>query len=149
MGNGKEIPIWISDFVLASYGTGAIMSVPAHDERDFAFAKKFGLPVVPVVESENDHDFEKSALTNSETGKMINSGKWKGLMPKEAIKKAIEFVKESGIGEGASSYHLRDWIFSRQHYWGEPIPMIFCENCAKDQKFKIQNSKTKKKDRGL
>ncbi|HEX8923498.1 MAG TPA: leucine--tRNA ligase, partial [Patescibacteria group bacterium] len=125
---GKEIPVWISDFVLASYGTGAIMSVPAHDERDFAFAQKFGLPITPVISPEKEWDFQKEAYTDVNNGKMINSPEWNGLKPDEAIKKAIEWIKEKGIGEGTSSYHLRDWIFSRQHYWGEPIPMIYCEN---------------------
>lgn len=124
---GKEIPIWISDFVLASYGTGAIMAVPAHDERDFAFAKKFGLPIVPVIQPEKGHDFTRGAYTEVNQGKMINSPEWDGLTPDEAIKKAITFIKEKDFGEGTSSYHLRDWIFSRQHYWGEPIPMIYCD----------------------
>jgi len=145
--NGKEIPIWISDFVLASYGTGAIMAVPAHDERDWAFAKKFGLPIVPVIEPDlgashaspvqRQWDFDKAAYTEVEKGKMINSPRWNGLTPSEAIKKAIEWLESEGIGKAANSYHLRDWIFSRQHYWGEPIPMIFCQRCAENQKSQI------------
>lgn len=127
--NEKEIPIWISDFVLASYGTGAIMSVPAHDERDFAFAMKFNLPIIPVISKEN-HDYHKEAMTEIHSGEMINSPKWNGKKPDEAIKEAIKMIKEAGIGEGANSYHLRDWIFSRQHYWGEPIPMINCPKCG-------------------
>ena len=123
---GREIPVWISDFVLASYGTGAIMAVPAHDERDHAFAVKFGLPIVPVISSEDSWDYQKAAYTEVNKGKMINSPAWNGVTPDEAIKKAITFLKEKGIGEGTSSFHLRDWIFSRQHYWGEPIPMINC-----------------------
>ncbi|HPT66185.1 MAG TPA: leucine--tRNA ligase [Candidatus Woesebacteria bacterium] len=105
--NQKQIPIWISDFVLASYGTGAIMAVPAHDERDKEFAKKFGLEIISVYD-ENDKSY------SIETEK----------------KKMIEWIKEKGIGEGTSSYHLRDWIFSRQHYWGEPIPMVNCPKCG-------------------
>ncbi|RLC35621.1 leucine--tRNA ligase [Candidatus Shapirobacteria bacterium] len=128
--NGQEIPIWISDFVLSSYGTGAIMAVPAHDERDFAFAKKFGLKIVPVIKGAEDHDFEESAYTEVDRGEMINSGDWNGLLPQEAIKKAIDFLKDKGIGDRADNYHLRDWIFSRQHYWGEPIPMVKCPKCG-------------------
>lgn len=109
--NNKEIPIWISDFVLASYGTGAIMSVPAHDERDKAFAEKFGLPIIEVIDNE---------------GMSVNSEMINGMKKDESIKKMIEWLKEKGIGEGTNSYHLRDWIFSRQHYWGEPIPMVKC-----------------------
>jgi leucyl-tRNA synthetase len=127
--NNKEIPIWISDFVLASYGTGAIMAVPAHDERDFDFAKKFGLEIVPVIENEQ-WDYDKAAMTETHQGKMVNSEMINGMVPDEAIKKMIDWLKEKGIGEGTASYHLRDWIFSRQHYWGEPIPMIYCEKCG-------------------
>jgi len=114
--NNKQIPIWISDFVLASYGTGAIMSVPAHDERDFAFAKKFGLEIISVYDEK--------------TNKVINSEFLNGLEKKEAIEKMNEWIKEKEIGEATASYHLRDWIFSRQHYWGEPIPMIKCDKCG-------------------
>ena len=102
------------------------MSVPAHDERDFDFAKKFDLEIIPVIEPLIDWDFEKRAYTDVDSGKMINSPKWDGMKPTEAIKTAIEFLDKEGIGEKASSYHLRDWIFSRQHYWGEPIPMVNC-----------------------
>jgi leucyl-tRNA synthetase len=129
--NNKEIPIWVSDFVLVSYGTGAIMAVPAHDQRDFDFAKKFKLEIIPVIESGQKWDYSKTALTSVDEGKMINSPEWNGLIPSEAIKVAIDWAKELGIGEATSSYHLRDWIFSRQHYWGEPIPMINCEECAR------------------
>jgi leucyl-tRNA synthetase len=127
---GKEIPIWVGDFVLASYGTGAIMSVPAHDERDWDFAKKYGLPIVPVIEPPGKWDFEKAAYTQVDRGVVINSGPWNGLTPTEAIKKAIAWLEEKGRGEKSVSYHLRDWIFSRQHYWGEPIPMVYCERCG-------------------
>lgn len=124
--NKKEIPIWISDFVLASYGTGAIMSVPAHDQRDFDFAKKYDLEIVPVIKNK-DWNFDEKPYTDVNNGLMVNSPSWNGIKPGEAIKKAIEWLREKGIGEGSNSYHLRDWIFSRQHYWGEPIPMIYCE----------------------
>lgn len=263
--NNKEIPIWISDFVLASYGTGAIMSVPAHDERDFDFAKKFDLPIIPVIKQNHDvarsylmgatkiadgdlerigikilrksdsgsreleipldkvNDYEnlivekldngfwneyigedivfifkdkngkieklilneeterkidklaaeyngegwtkkqsvwawladcdwyKDYIFNADTheGVMVNSDFLNGMVPDEAMKKAIEWIKEKGIGEGVNSYHLRDWIFSRQHYWGEPIPMIFCENCAKKQKEEILNSKLDNKEKEI
>ena len=122
--NNKEIPIWISDFVLASYGTGAIMSVPAHDDRDEAFAKKFGLEIKRVYD---------------ENKKAINSEFLNGLEIKEAFEKMVKWLEEKGIGEKTASYHLRDWIFSRQHYWGEPIPMIFCEKCAKNQNNDLRN----------
>jgi len=113
--NNKQVPIWISDFVLLSYGTGAIMAVPAHDERDHEFAKKFELPIVPVI-NKKDWNFEEKAYT--ELGK--NSD----------YEKMMRWIEENKIGERATSYHLRDWIFSRQHYWGEPIPMIFCKKCG-------------------
>lgn len=138
---GKEIPIWISDFVLSSYGTGAIMAVPAHDERDFAFAKKFGLPIVPVIVPESRKglegdegcekwNFEEKAYTEVEKGITINSPEWNGLLPSEAIKKAISWIEKNNLGKKTVSYHLRDWIFSRQHYWGEPIPIIYCDKCG-------------------
>jgi leucyl-tRNA synthetase len=127
---GSEIPIWISDFVLMGYGSGAIMSVPAHDERDHAFAKKFGLPIVPVVQPlEGEWDVQQAALPAKE-GRMINSGFINGLTPPEAIARTAAWLEETGLGGPAASYHLRDWIFSRQHYWGEPIPMVFCEQCG-------------------
>ncbi len=129
--NNKQIPIWISDFVLASYGTGAIMSVPAHDERDFAFAKKFGLEIVPVVSPENNQwDFDKKPYTDVDNGRIINSEPIDGMVPSAAFEKMIKWLGEKGIGERTASYHLRDWIFSRQHYWGEPIPMIKCDKCG-------------------
>ncbi|HUV72139.1 MAG TPA: leucine--tRNA ligase [Clostridia bacterium] len=127
---GKEIPIWIADFVLASYGTGAIMAVPAHDQRDFAFAQKYALPIVPVIQPEKGWDFEKEAYTEVDRGTTINSEAWNGLTPTKAIKQAIAWLENKGVGKKAVSYHLRDWIFSRQHYWGEPIPMVYCEQCG-------------------
>jgi len=124
----KEIPIWISDFVLASYGTGAIMAVPAHDERDNAFAKKFDLPIIEVVQQASPRDL-KTDLFSGE-GIAINSEFLNGLSTEAAKEKMIEWISEKGIGEKAASYHLRDWIFSRQHYWGEPIPMVNCPKCG-------------------
>jgi leucyl-tRNA synthetase len=126
---GQEIPIWTSDFVLLSYGTGAIMAVPAHDERDFEFATEYGLPIVPVIIPEDGWDFSGGAYTGLE-GKAVNSGPINGLSPRQAIPAAITHLQRLGLGEKAVSYHLRDWIFSRQHYWGEPIPMVHCENCG-------------------
>lgn len=127
--NGKKIPIWISDFVLSSYGTGAIMAVPAHDQRDWEFAKKFSLPIIPVIIPESSWDFDKGAYVDVEKGKLANSDFINGLKPSQAIEKAISWLESKKIGQKATSYHLRDWVFSRQHYWGEPIPMVFCESC--------------------
>jgi leucyl-tRNA synthetase len=133
--NGKEIPIWISDFVLASYGTGAIMSVPGHDERDFDFAKKYNLPIIFVVEGQTQGlPVQKKVGAGpyeEAKGKLVNSGDWDGLEVPKDYEKILAWIEEKKIGERAVSYHLRDWIFSRQHYWGEPIPMIFCPACAK------------------
>lgn len=126
---GEELPIWTSDFVLPGYGTGAVMAVPAHDERDHAFATQYGLPIVPVILPEGGWDFKAAAYTGLD-GRAVNSGPIEGLSPREAIPAAIEWLREQGCGGPATSYHLRDWIFSRQHYWGEPIPMIYCENCG-------------------
>ena len=125
----KEIPIWISDYVLSSYGTGAIMAVPAHDQRDFEFAKKFGMPIIQVVDGENV-DLEKEAFTDVETGKLINSDFLNGLEVKDAKAKIIEYLEQNKIGERKVNYKLRDWVFSRQRYWGEPIPMVYCEHCG-------------------
>lgn len=122
---GADIPIWISDFVLGTYGTGAIMAVPAHDERDFAFATQYGLPVAPVIIPTGGWDFRSSAYTDLE-GLVVNSGPINDLSPHEAIPAAVRWLAEQGLGESSVSFHLRDWIFSRQHYWGEPIPMIDC-----------------------
>jgi len=124
---GKEIPIFISDYVLSGYGTGAIMAVPAHDDRDWDFAKKFNLPIVEVVAG---GDVEKEAFTDVETGKMVNSGFLNGLEVAEAKKKIIEYLAEKGIGEKKINFKLRDWVFSRQRYWGEPIPLVNCEKCG-------------------
>lgn len=127
--NGKEVPVWISDFVLLSYGTGAIMSVPSGDQRDWDFATKFGLEILPIVEPENGWDFSQGAYAEKDAV-MINSGPINGLTVNEAIPAALEWLKERDLGEATVSYHLRDWIFSRQHYWGEPIPMVNCEVCG-------------------
>ena len=121
--NGKEIPIWIADYVLASYGTGAIMAVPAHDERDFEFAQTFGLEILPVIEG---GDVEKAAYT--EDGTHINSEFLNGMNKQEAIDKMNEWLEENGVGKKEVSYRLRDWLFSRQRYWGEPIPIIHWED---------------------
>ena len=127
--NGKEIPIWISDYVLSNYGTGAIMAVPAHDERDYEFAKKYKLPIIQVIDCENSN-IEEKAITNVDTGELINSDFLNGLSVKEAKKKIIEYLEKEKIGEKKVNYKLRDWVFSRQRYWGEPIPMVFCEKCG-------------------
>ena len=129
--NGKEVPIYISDYVLMGYGTGAIMAVPAHDERDFEFATKFGLDIIPVVDPGNpDIDVNNLKEAFVAEGTMINSGKFNGMNNREAIKKVIEWVEEEGIGKATVNYRLRDWLISRQRYWGTPIPMIHCEHCG-------------------
>ncbi len=126
--NNKEIPIFISDYVLTSYGTGAIMAVPAHDDRDWEFAKKFNLPIIEVVAG--GENVQEAAFTDIYSGKMINSEFLNGLEVKDAIAKMIEYLSEKGIGKKKINYKLRDWVFSRQRYWGEPIPLVFCEKCG-------------------
>ncbi len=125
--NGREIPIFISDYVLISYGTGAIMAVPAHDTRDWEFAKKFDLPIIEVVKG---GDVEKEAFTDCATGVMVNSGILDGLTVDEAKVKITEFLTEKGIGHKKVNFKLRDWVFSRQRYWGEPIPIVKCDDCG-------------------
>ena len=125
--NGKEIPIWLSDYVLMSYGTGAIMAVPAHDTRDFEFARKFGLPVIEVVAG---GDIEKEAYTDIQDGIMVNSDFLNGMKVAEAKKAIIQRLTEMGVGQEKVNYKLRDWVFSRQRYWGEPIPIIHCDKCG-------------------
>ncbi len=123
----KEIPIFISDYVLAGYGTGAIMAVPAHDERDWAFAKKFGLPIIEVVAGGNVED---EPFVDVETGKLVNSGFLNGLEVADAKAEMIKYLEKEGIGTGKVNFKLRDWVFSRQRYWGEPIPLVNCEKCG-------------------
>ena len=125
--NGKEIPIFISDYVLMSYGTGAIMAVPGHDTRDWEFAKKFGLPIIEVVKG---GDVEKEAFTDCATGIMVNSGFLDGMTVEEAKKAIIHWLEEQKKGETKVNYKLRDWVFSRQRYWGEPIPLVNCPKCG-------------------
>ncbi|MBR7090392.1 MAG: leucine--tRNA ligase [Lachnospiraceae bacterium] len=127
--NDKEIPIWISDYVLMSYGTGAIMAVPAHDERDWEFAKKFGLPIIEVVAG-SDKPVTEQVYTDVAEGKLVNSGFLDGLSVADAKKKITEFLEEKGIGHAKTNFKLRDWVFSRQRYWGEPIPIIHCDKCG-------------------
>lgn len=126
--NDKEIPIWVSDYVLMSYGTGAIMAVPAHDSRDWEFAKKFNMPIIEVVAG--GKDVQEEAYTDVASGRMTNSGFLDGLEVEEAKKKIIEFLEEKKIGTGKTNFKLRDWVFSRQRYWGEPIPIVKCEKCG-------------------
>ena len=125
--NQKEIPIWISDYVLMTYGTGAIMAVPAHDSRDWEFAKKFGLPIVQVVAGGN---VEEAAFTDVETGTLVNSDFLNGLNVGQAKEKIAAWLEEKGIGKQKVNFKLRDWVFSRQRYWGEPIPIVHCEKCG-------------------
>jgi leucyl-tRNA synthetase len=125
--NNRETPIFISDYVLVSYGTGAIMAVPGHDTRDWEFAKKFGLPIVEVVKG---GDIEKEAFTDCETGIMVNSGFLDGMTVENAKKAITDWLVQKGLGEHKVNYKLRDWVFSRQRYWGEPIPIIICPNCG-------------------
>ena len=127
--NGKEIPIFISDYVLATYGTGAIMAVPAHDDRDWEFAKKFGCEIIEVVSG--GEDVQKAAFTaKDDTGILVNSDFLNGMTVKEAIPAITKWLEEKGIGHAKVNYKLRDWVFSRQRYWGEPIPMVYCEKCG-------------------
>jgi len=129
--NGKEIPIWISDYVLMSYGTGAIMAVPAHDERDWEFAKKFNLPLIQVVAKNGEEvDINAAAFTDVATGVLINSDFLNGLEVKDAKAKMIASLEEKKIGTAKTNYKLRDWVFSRQRYWGEPIPIVHCDKCG-------------------
>ena len=128
--NSKEIPIFISDYVLATYGTGAIMAVPAHDTRDWEFAKKFGLPIIEVVKGKTESNLDKEAFTDVATGTLVNSGFLDGLSVTDAKAKMVTWLEENGKGRDKVNYKLRDWVFSRQRYWGEPIPTIYCEKCG-------------------
>ena len=125
--NGKEIPIWISDYVLMSYGTGAIMAVPAHDERDWEFAKKFNMPIIEVVAG---GDVQNEVYTDVAEGTLVNSGFLNGLSVAEAKKKILEWLEENHVGKAKTNYKLRDWVFSRQRYWGEPLPIVHCPKCG-------------------
>ena len=125
--NGTEIPIFVSDYVLMSYGTGAIMAVPAHDTRDWEFAKKFGLPIIEVVKG---GDVDQEAFTDCDAGEMVNSGFLDGLTVEQAKEKIVEWLTEKGLGRQKVNFKLRDWVFSRQRYWGEPIPLVYCEKCG-------------------
>ncbi|MGN1204639.1 MAG: leucine--tRNA ligase [Lachnospiraceae bacterium] len=127
--NGKEIPVWISDYVLMTYGTGAIMAVPAHDERDWEFAKKFNMPIIEVVAG-SPVDVNEAVFTDVATGTLVNSDFLNGLSVADAKKKIIAYLTEKGIGHEKTNYKLRDWVFSRQRYWGEPIPIVKCEKCG-------------------
>ncbi len=126
--NGKEVPIFIADYVLISYGTGAIMAVPAHDTRDWEFAKKFGLPIIEVVAG--GEDVQKAPYTECATGKLVNSGFLNGMSVEDAKKAIQEWLTERNLGERKTNYKLRDWVFSRQRYWGEPIPIVHCDKCG-------------------
>ncbi len=129
--NGKEIPIFISDYVMMDYGTGAIMGVPAHDQRDFDFAKKFDLEIIPVIDTHDpDIDFNNMTEATPAEGTMFNSGKYDGMNNKDAIKEITKDFHQNGIGREKVNYKLRDWLISRQRYWGCPIPMIYCEDCG-------------------
>ena len=123
----EEIPIWISDYVLITYGPGAIMAVPGHDTRDWEFAKKFNLPIIEVIRGGN---IEEAAYTDTDSGELVNSGFLNGLEVKEAINKMSDYLQEIGLGERKVNYKLRDWVFSRQRYWGEPIPLVYCDKCG-------------------
>lgn len=129
--DGRKVPIYISDYVLMGYGTGAIMAVPAHDQRDFDFAKKFGIEIIPVVDPENpDIDVDNLKEAFDAQGKMINSGEFNGMSNEEAIEKVTLKLEKEGLGEKTVNYKLRDWLISRQRYWGTPIPMIYCDDCG-------------------
>jgi leucyl-tRNA synthetase len=140
--NSKEIPIWVSSYVLAGYGSGAIMGVPAHDERDWEFAKKFSLPIVEVIEG---GDVEKEAYTGE--GKIVNSGEWNARVYPEDYLWILSDIEKRGWGKRAVNYHLRDWLISRQRYWGPPIPLIYCEDCdQKGEGYVVNNQKLLHKD---
>ena len=128
--NGKEIPIWVADYVLADYGTGAVMCVPAHDERDFAFAKKFDMPIIPVIKPLDAELPEVLEEAFAGEGIVINSEEWNGMTVTEAKAKVPFIMEEKGWGKKTVNYKLRDWVFSRQRYWGEPIPIVHCEHCG-------------------
>ena len=127
--NGAKTPIWVSDYVLADYGTGAIMCVPAHDDRDFEFAKKFDLPIIQVI-SKDGKEVENLTEAYTEPGIMINSNEFNGMKSEDAKKKVPDYMEEKGFGKKTVNFKLRDWVFSRQRYWGEPIPLVHCDKCG-------------------
>ncbi|HPR96069.1 MAG TPA: leucine--tRNA ligase [Thermotogota bacterium] len=129
--NGEKIPIYVANYILMEYGTGAIMAVPAHDQRDFEFAEKYDIPITVVIDSEGETLIgKKLEKASTEPGIMVNSGPFSGMKSQESLKKVIEWVEEKGIGKGTTQYKLRDWLISRQRYWGAPIPMVYCEKCG-------------------
>ena len=128
--NGEKVPIWIADYVLASYGTGAVMAVPGHDERDFEFAKKFNLPIRKVILQDGTKEEDELTEAYTEVGTMINSGQFNGLRSDEGIEKITDFLVEKGVGQRKVNYRLRDWLISRQRYWGTPIPVVYCDKCG-------------------
>jgi leucyl-tRNA synthetase len=132
--SGEELPIWIGNYVMMDYGTGAVMSVPAHDERDFEFTKKFALPIRTVIEPyvsrEAESSAERQAEAFTEYGRLVNSGEWSGKSSEEAVKEMTDFARSNGFGEATTTYRLRDWGISRQRFWGSPIPIVYCENCG-------------------
>ena len=128
--NGKKVPIWLSDYVLADYGTGAIMCVPAHDDRDFEFATKFGIPIIQVIAKDGKEIENMTEAYTEASGIMINSGEWDGMESSVLKKEGPHIIEEKGIGRATVNYKLRDWVFSRQRYWGEPIPIIHCPHCG-------------------
>ena len=130
--NGEKIPVWVADYVLITYGTGAIMGVPAHDQRDFDFARKLGIEVRVVIQPNDMPDLDGATMSEAvpANGVMVNSGPLNGTLPGETIERAIEFIEEKGVGKAAVTYRIRDWLISRQRYWGAPIPVIYCEKCG-------------------
>ena len=128
--NGAKTPIWLSDYVLADYGTGAIMCVPAHDDRDFEFAKKFNIPIIQVIAKDGKEIEDMMEAYTEASGIMINSGEWNGMESSVLKQEAPAMIEERGLGKKTVNYKLRDWVFSRQRYWGEPIPIIHCPNCG-------------------
>ena len=126
--NGKEIPVWVSDYVLMTYGTGAIMCVPAHDDRDFEFAKKFNIPIIQVIAKDGKEIENMTEAYTEASGTMINSGEWNGQESSVLKKEAPHMIEERGIGRATVNFKLRDWVFSRQRYWGEPIPIVHVRN---------------------
>ena len=128
--NGAKVPIWLSDYVLADYGTGAIMCVPAHDDRDFEFATKFNIPIIQVIAKDGKEIENMTEAYTEAVGTMINSGEWNGMESAVLKKEAPHIIEERGIGRATVNYKLRDWVFSRQRYWGEPIPIVHCDKCG-------------------